>query len=485
MCDYIKILILQKRRGEELLKLSENKTYYRVLKILAITLFTIAFFRYFFSDSFIWVIKDGYYGGVYYNESDIWQTFLRWGQYTSYVVLPMAVFYKSKLFKNIAIFFCLPFSVLNVIFFSEFMKYFVSDPNGWFVLNQNARAIYFIFELVISISIPLMFIAEKDFKYIKSNIKKKEFWLDVWKQARIVLLLLPIILLALMPVYVPQSLFGYTRIDMGAFTLANILWIVLTIAELWILYLIFRFKDRRARQMLVMFLALQLFMHYNAVFLMGFNIGRLPIQLCNMGAYFFVIALLLKKQKFFNFVFLANVMGTLLAMLMPDVNGGIASFWNIHFLIEHMQVLVVPMLCMMLRIFERPGKRAYLHLVIGFSCYFLFCLIAGTIINGFEQELGQGRVNFFYIFDVARAADEIPLIAFMQNNHLVIGRFEFYPLFQVFMYFGFLILCLVLLGGIRKFCEILDDHMELREHKIQMQEKRTGKKSKAPRVLPE
>ena len=466
-----------------MLKLKDNKKYYKVLKILAVALFTIAFFRYFFSDNFIWVINGGTYGGRPYNDSDIWQTILRWGQYTSYVVLPMAIFYKSKLFKNIAIFFCLPFSVLNLICFSQFMEYFVSIPNGWFVLSTGFRAVYFIIELLLAIAIPVMFIIEKDFKCIKENVKTKEFWYDVWKQARVVLIVLPFIILALMPVYVPQALFGYTKISMGAFTLTNILWIAMAIAELWVLYLIFRFKDFRARHMLVMFLALQLFMHYNAVFLMGFNIGRLPIQLCNLGAYFFVIALLLKKQKFFNFVFLANVMGTLLAMVMPDINGGIASFWNIHFLVEHMQVLVVPMLCMMLRIFERPGKRAYLHLVVGFSCYFAFCLIAGTIINGYEQEIGQGRVNFFYIFDVKRAVGEIPFISFMQSSHIIIGRFEFYPVFQLFMYFGFLALCLILLGGIKKFCEILDDHMELREYRIQMQEKYTGKKSKAPRVL--
>ena len=449
---------------------NNNRFFSRFIKTLAVIYFAWAFFRFMLADSFIWVINKGIYSGTYYESTDVLQSVLRWGQYISYVVLPMACFFNSRLFKNLAIYFCLPFTILNTIFFADFMQYFMGvgmEAGRGIQLSEALRATYFSVELILGIIIPLLFVVVEKYHF---NVKSKTEWRNFF-------VALPFVILALIPVYIPQSFIGYTNITTTALTIGNLIWWAITITEIIVLYLVFRFRPYRERYMICMFLALALFMHYNSLYLMGFTVARLPIQLCNLGAYFFVVALILKNRGFFNFVFLANVVGTLIAMIMPDTEGGFAGFWNVHFLIEHMQVLVIPILCMLLRIFPRVDKSALKHLVIGFSCYFVFCWISGTILNAYALEGGYGKVNFFYIFDLEKAFDYFPFISFTQNIHWVLfGKFEIWPVFQLMVYGGFLLLCLLFYFLVLKIYDVLDDHFELRKARIDMIEKITGKK---------
>ena len=441
----------------------ERKKYFHTtLKVIAILYFTWVFFRYMLADSFIWVIKGGYYGDIYYESTDYLHSILRWGHYVSYIAIPMAVFFKSRLFKNICIYFCLPFAILSTIYFGDFIFYFMAPNDRGIHTAEWFRQFYLSIEFIIAIVVPLLFVVV-DRHYF--NVKDKTEWKNF-------LLSLPFMILLLIPVYLPQSLFGYTSITLESMTIGNLIWFIVTAIELVSLYLIFRFKNARERYMVCMFLALALFMHYNSLFLMGLTIDRLPIQLCNLAAYMFVPVLLLKKQSFFNFVFLANVMGTLIAMLAPDINGGAADFWNVHFLIEHMQVLVIPCLCMLLRLFPRLEPKALKHLAIGFSIYFLFCWATGTILNGYADVGGYEKVNFFYIFDLAKAFDYFPFLSVTENVHWVLfDKFHIYPIFQLIIYFGFLSLCLLLYFTVIKLYDILDDHYELRKARINMYEK--------------
>ena len=68
---------------------------------------------------------------------------------------------------------------------------------------------------------------------------------------------------------------------------------------------------------------------------MGFSIPRLPVQLCNLAAYFYMIAIIFKNQKLFNFCYIINILGALIAILAPDLNPGPLGFWNMHYTFEH------------------------------------------------------------------------------------------------------------------------------------------------------
>ena len=73
------------------------------------------------SDAFIHIIKKNLdKGQLDFTDVDPLQSILRWGYYLNYAILPMAIIFNNRLFRNIASYFCLPFSILSAIFFKTF-----------------------------------------------------------------------------------------------------------------------------------------------------------------------------------------------------------------------------------------------------------------------------------------------------------------------------------------------------------------------------
>ena len=116
----------------------------KIFTYLTFAFCVIGFCRFFLSDSFLFVINGSTFQGVYYETTDVLQTILRWGYYLNYTILPMAIFFKSRLFKNIASYICLPFSILSTIFFQDFMMYFLSPNGGGLHMFEWFRYLYFV-----------------------------------------------------------------------------------------------------------------------------------------------------------------------------------------------------------------------------------------------------------------------------------------------------------------------------------------------------
>lgn len=229
-----------------------------------------------------------------------------------------------------------------------------------------------------------------------------------------------------------------------------------------------------------MFLTILLFFHYDSLYLMGFTIKRLPFQLCNIAAYFYLVAMVFKLKKMFHFCFLANIVGTLIAILMPDFATGDFSFWTTHYVFEHSLVLLVPALVMGLRIYPRVSPKSIKYLYVGFTAYFLFAFITGVILNGYSDVTGE-TVNYFFMFDLEMAFDYFPFVTFAGNYPCVFGRFEFYPIIVGIIYVAFSLLC-CLFYLLVKFCyKLEDDHLELRASSIDLYEKITKKTSRRPK----
>lgn len=444
----------------------QDSVFNKFLKIFTIFFCVIGFGRFFLSDSFIYVINKGVFNGTYYNEIDILQTILRWGYYLNYAILPMAIFFNSRLFKNIASYVCLPFSILSAIYFNDFMTYFLSPKGNGINLVEWFRYGYFILELVIAIVIPL--IMQIRHKHV-FNVKDKREWLNF-------VVALPFIVFVMIPVYVPQSLFGYSTMLAVIGSTYHRVWIASSVVLVFALYFLFRFTKYRTRYMLVVFLTIVLFYHFNSIFLMGITLSRLPVQLCNLAAYLLMIAIPLKMTRLFQFCFLANTTGTIIALLAADFNGGALGFWNIHFVLEHTLVLIIPILAIWLRIFPRIDKKAIKYTFIGFTIYFIFCLVIGTIINGYSDITGT-TVNYFFMFDLDKAFSYFPMLTFAEDIYFTFGRFIIYPIVVGFVYIGFSILYLLFYLLTKFLFKVEDEQLQLRNSSIDLYEKVTKKKS--------
>ena len=422
----------------------EERKFDIFLKVITVLFCGVGFFRFFLSDGFVFVMNGGWYSGVYYDNADIWHSILRWGYFTAYSVLPMAVFFKSRFFRNVASYITMPFAVLSAIFFDDYMAYFLAGERG--IQGPEAfRYAYFVIELVFAILIPLLIqIKYKHYLNFKDKREVVNFFVGF-----------PLVLLAITPVYVPQSLFGFGEETYTMFGGFHFGWIGILIVVTLLLYFAFRSRPMHDRKMLCMFLTFALFFHYNSLYLMGAPLDRLPFQLCNIASYLILIAMVFNLGKMMQFCYIINITGTLLAIAAPTFEQGAVSFWTLHYIIEHSLVLVVPVLAMALRLYPRVNNKSIKYAFIGFTAYFLFVFILGTLMNGFSEELG-GKVNFFYMFDPEVAFDFLPILSFAGEAYFTIGRFEFYPMMAVIIYFGFnaiWLICYLVIRLIFKICD--------------------------------
>ncbi len=426
----------------------------------------VVFFRFFLSDAFMFVINGGYYDQIFYEATDPLHSILRWGYYLNCAVIPMAIFFESRLFRNIASYVCLPFSILSAFFFDDYMAYFLAPEGRGFHPAPGFRYAYFILELALAIAIPILI--QVCYRHV-FNVKDRNEWLHF-------IAAVPAVILLMVPVYVPQSFIGYSKMIASKGSDYHIMWLVLVAVATLALYFIFRFRPYRDRYMLCVFLTVVLFFHYNSMYLMGFSIPRLPIQLCNLAAYLYIIAIPFKSQRLFQFCFIANLTGTLIALIIPDFEPGAFGFWMMHFTIEHALVFMVPVLAMGLRVFPRVDRSALKCSFIGFSIYFLFCLTIGTILNGYSDVTGF-EVNYFFLFDREKAFNQFPMFTFTERLRWQFGRFEVYPIFVLTIYVFFQLLCVAYYNIVHLIYNFEDDHFALRRSAIDLYEKRTGKVS--------
>lgn len=444
-------------------KLNKDKVILAT-KILAIVLFSLGILRNFLNDSFIWVINGGTYSHIYYKVTDITQSILRWFMTLSFIVFPCAAFFKHRVLKNWAIYFCLPVAIVCTAFYSDFLTYFTTDSGRALPTPDWFRHIEFSLELIIMMVLPLLLRFVIGHKF---NVKDKFEWINFFG-------LLPLALIVVIPVVLPQSLFGFTDRYMMPFSFENIMWILIVLGLFVGIYFAYRFKDRETRYMICIFLSLYLFYHYNSIYLMDFLMSRMPFQLCNLGSYLVLIALLVKKQGFYNFIVIANVTGAMIAFCLPDIDEGMLSFWNIHFYIEHTWVFVIPLLIVALRIADRPKLSAIKHFFIGFSCYFLFCAAMGIVANCYLYDPTKeffNKVNYFYIFD-STVLEVLKFLGFTTKWAVNINNFVFYPLYMFAIYILYSVLCLAVYYIYVQLCKLGDDHFKMRGVRIGLLEER-------------
>ena len=447
--------------------------FYKVLKGITVAFCAVGFFRFMLSDGFIYVINGGVMDGTYYEKQDAFSAILRWGYFANYSILPMAVFTKSRLFKNLACYYCLPFSVLSAVFFEKFMVYFTQRANGIY-LDPALRYPYFVLELVLAISIvALVCIREKHVINVKDPKELIRFFVS-----------LPFIAITTMPVYVPQSIIGYSKLVIKSYSPMHFVWIGLIIVVTFVLYRMFRFRPKEDRYNLCLFLTFALFFHYNSLYLMGFSLPRLPIQLCNLAAFFYIIAIPFKMRKFFEFCFIVNITGTLIAILSPDFAVTGLGFWNLHYIFEHTIVFMVPVLAMGLRIFPHITRRSLKYAAIGYVSYFIFCIIGGGLLNALSGYTGQ-EVNYFFMFDLDKAESFVKAIKAADVWPVIIGDYTFYPILMIVVFFAFALLCLAFYRFTFYCYKVEKDNLQLRNAGLDILEQRLGRPTKFQREFPD
>ena len=375
---------------------------------------------------------------------------VKWLSCVPFIMLPIAVFFKNRIIRNIAIYICPIISLVQIICYPELLQAYTSvagrglnslaiASEGFksFMINPTFRSVVFGLIVGLEIMIPVVLAFQEKHIFNVKNVKEWGLTLGVFVAT----------LCSCLPISVPQHLFGYTNIIFDAWTLPHILWIVFVIVEIVALYYIFRNKEYEHKMIMLFILSLSLIMQYNQMFgAISINIERLPFQLCNVGSYLILLVLITKSKKLFDFAVIVNVVGVLFALAMPDLDGkGLFYLYNMHFIFEHTNVLVVPILALLLKIFDRLDKKSLKHFFFGFLIYFGSVFVLGTIFNAIAKSSGNGfwSANYLFMFDKETAAGFIPFLGSLFDFNFTIGSFTFYPLMLVTVYVVFNIICFI------------------------------------------
>lgn len=421
-----------------------------IVKIMAVTLFALALIRCYLNDNFLYVINGGTFEDVYYKNPDYLQSILRWFMVFAFAVYPCAAFFNIKIFKNFAIYFCLPASIVSLIFYNDFIGYFITSSGHAFFAPEWFRQVEFSLELIIMITLPLLLRFAMGHRF---DVKNKREWRDFC-------IFLPLSLLVCVPVYLTQSLFGFSGFFMDMLSLPHIAWILTIFALLLFVYVLFRHSTKEVKYAVCVFLALYLVYHYNSLYLMGLNLRRLPLQLCNLASYLVLVALIIRKRPLNDFLFIANMPGSLIAIIATDVSNDVLSFWNIHYYIEHTWVFIIPLLMVLFHVCEAPDKKSIKYFFIGLTIYYFICLISGVILNCFVYQEGSAilnEVNYFYLFNDT-VVGILPFLAFSREVAVTFNGYTMYPVYMVLVYVLFSGFCMVFMGIynlIRKLSKII------------------------------
>ena len=110
-----------------------------------------------------------------------------------------------------------------------------------------------------------------------------------------------------------------------------------------------------------------------------------PLHLCNTAMILMVIVLIFMPKRLFYFTYFINVFGAALAFLMPNYNETYTIFDPsvIHFWYNHMIAFWMPLLCVALKLYQRPKLKQYGYSIIGFTGYFILVFVLNGIFTGY------------------------------------------------------------------------------------------------------
>ena len=411
----------------------------KLSKILVLIYMILTFVSILFPDELVIGIKKLDY------RIDPFQMIMRWLQFVGFLVLPVAVYFDKPTFKKIAVYFCLPVAIIFIFLFKDMLPGYISE------LGTGISAIRYLPEFIPALMKNGVFRTIVFFTMMLAELGTiallilRDYSIFKFKKADIFpfVVLIPVLIASIVPIYALEAIFDHqSNIPFEMFSLSHIVWMLFIVFEVYFLYKIFRNKSDEDKYILVLILSLCLFVQYNQMFSSQGELTckRMPLQLCNLAAYLTLISVITKNRKVFLFNILVNVAGGIIAVLILDGDDScLISKGNMHYIVEHNNVIVTPLLCLMLGLFEPLKKGEFKAFVKYFTIYYVVVWVLGTLFNGLAVALDSDwfKCNYLFMFDAVKAKKLIKLAGQMFTPAIKIGYFTIYPLIQSVIYLVF------------------------------------------------
>lgn len=402
-----------------LAKFKKDFNKFRFLKIASIVLLIIGFVRYMSGDDMI-------ENTIKLSSAQLDGKFLtfislisNWFVYAMGLCLIIYPFFKKDFVKDIIKFFVLPMSALCLVALVPASIGIVGRTNYY---SFNFRAIIVAFEFAIIFAYSLVVFFEEG----KFKITKKDFFKLFY--------IVPLMLLAVMPAYMIQGLFGHTNLVFKIKSLAPMHRVIIYIGVLLPIMLYFLLKncDKETCRMVLLYISVGTLLSFSLhhKFDSFTSITSWPFHLCNTAMYIVPLCLLFKWDKLFYFTLFINVLGAFLAMAIPNYSSSSNMFSTgiVIFYINHYIAFFMPILIVALGVYERPKLKQFIYSMVAFAVYFIFILIINAWFSNYAT-VDYFFVNSDFIADkLGTWAENLRNITWQFNIKNL--TFTFYPLYQ-------------------------------------------------------
>lgn len=357
-------------------------------------------------------------------------TILVWVSMLSHVILLLAPFFKYKVLKNYARTFSLVVVALQIIFLNPY----IYASTGTYSLTWTGALMSVEVAIALCISLYYFF----DCGYFKVNKKEALEMLSV----------LPVFLLASIPPYTLNVLFGNVgHTAVKSFELAHRLYLYLSFGFFFWIYFQFKKKEKDYSRMILLYISIATLISYcsNYTFSIFITPTSWPLHLCNTIMFVMPICLIFKLDRLFYFTMFINVIGALFAMFMPNYSDTLTVFSPsvVKFWINHIMAFAMPALTIFLKVYERPKLKQFIYSMTAFLIYFILVLVINAWFTNYKADVDFFFVNSDFIAEkLGTWAERLRDVTSTIN----IGdlKFVFYPIYQSLFFLVYVLLGLAM-----------------------------------------
>src|SRR5690554_2168398 len=324
--------------------------------------------------------------------------------------------------------------ILNIVFFNEHLIAFQGNK------EFSIRAVQYIVETALLGSIvfsTLYFYIKKKGQQmnktivsIQTNNQKKSIYS--------ILLIIIGSMFALMPQSFLFNLFGNYGSLPKDFNVEHIFVIFFAVVLTFVGFQFMKNRTQNSKNAFIFFLALAAVFQY--FYTRRETLSALPLHLCNLAIILIFISTLFNVKGLFYFAYFANVIGAILAILLPNYTT--EDFFNItviHFGYNHLYAFSIPILAVALGRFEKPNLKAMFQAIAVFTVYFIVIIFLNAWFNNYAtvdyffaySDFLTSKFDFSF-FSMSNVQYQ-NVISFNINNL----EFKFFWLFKLIYYFGF------------------------------------------------
>ncbi len=200
-----------------------------------------------------------------------------------------------------------------------------------------------------------------------------------------------------MPHWVPQAFVGLgdSGVYVQDFNLIHRLFIYGSVVFGFGVHFLFTKYEYEQRRFALLYISMATMISfcYNYDFSIFTDLTAWPLHLCNTAMFIIPLVLIFKMEKLYYFTIFINVLGAFFAMVMPDTEGlnwlaaGSIQFWSNHYM-----AMLLPVLLMSLRIFQRPKMKQFIYSLVAFFGYYVLVLVMNAWLTNYDA-----GVDFFFI----------------------------------------------------------------------------------------